>query len=320
MTATMEAPPPTPSDLPPHTPPTADRLRQETAAVRLSFTWFGIRKSLSSDQKAQAAESFGAAGEFLSAGKKLLDTRHPKYRGVSAVRSQAVAYWKGVSLPFPEPGIRLVRRSDVEMLQHRFEGYREELSEAVQELDDVYSELRESARRRLGELFESSDYPDRLSGLFAVEWDFPSVEPPEYLRRLAPKLYQRECERTRARFEEAVALAEQAFGEELQRLVSHLAERLEGQADGKPKVFRDSAVENLHAFFQRFRHLRLSSSSELDAIVEEAESVLSGVRPDRLRDRRSVREQAAEGLGRVAQSLESLLVDRPRRRVLRRSS
>ncbi len=316
MTTTLEAPPPTRHAASSSSPP--ERLRLETAAVRLSFTWFGAKKTLSADQKAQAAEAFGAAGEFLSAGKKLLDTRHPKYRGVSAVRSQAVAYWKGVSLPFPEPGVRLVKRGDIEMLQHRFEGFREELREAVLELDDVYSELRDSARRRLGELFESGDYPDRLSGLFAVEWDFPSVEPPEYLRRLSPELYQRECERTRARFEEAVALAEQAFGEELQRLASHLAERLEGQADGKPKVFRDSAVENLKAFFERFRRLRLSSSTELDELVEEAEGVLTNVCPQYLRTSRTCREQTAEGLGRVAQSLESLMIDRPRRRVMRR--
>ena len=64
-----------------------------------------------------------------------------------------------------------------------------------------------------------------------------------------------------ARFEEAVQLAEQAFTEELSRLVSHLTERLAGSDDGKPKVFRDSAVENLQEFFSRFRHLNVRSSA-----------------------------------------------------------
>ncbi len=107
MIASLSVSPTPRVDPPPHhpavspTPPasTADRLRQETAAVRLSFTWLGVRKSLAPHQEAQAAESFGAAGEFLSAGKKLLDTRHPKYRAVTAIRSQASSYWMGVSLP-----------------------------------------------------------------------------------------------------------------------------------------------------------------------------------------------------------------------------
>jgi hypothetical protein len=42
--------------------------------------------------------------------------------------------------------------------------------------------------------------------------------------------------------DEAVRLAEEAFIAELAKLVSHLTERLAGQKDGKPRIFRDSAV------------------------------------------------------------------------------
>jgi hypothetical protein len=41
----------------------AQRLRSTMAAMRLSFTWFGTRKTLSPEQRARAAESFGAEGE-----------------------------------------------------------------------------------------------------------------------------------------------------------------------------------------------------------------------------------------------------------------
>jgi len=45
------------------------------AAVRVAFCWFGVRKTLTPEQKAQAADTFGAEGQYLSADKKLLDTR-----------------------------------------------------------------------------------------------------------------------------------------------------------------------------------------------------------------------------------------------------
>ena len=61
------------------------RLRTTMAAARLSFTWLGVRKSLTSAQKNQAADSFGAEGKFLSAGKKLLDTSHPAFKAVTAI-------------------------------------------------------------------------------------------------------------------------------------------------------------------------------------------------------------------------------------------
>ena len=66
-------------------------------------------------------------------------------------------------------------------------------------------------------LFNASDYPATLIGLFDMSWEFPSVEPPAYLQRLSPELYRQECQRIETRFDEAVQLAEQAFLEELSR-------------------------------------------------------------------------------------------------------
>src|SRR5205823_13047434 len=88
----------------------AQRLRFTTAAVRVSFTWLGVRKTLTPEQKSQAAESFGAEGDFLSAGKKLLDTKHAAYKEVTAVRGRVIHHWKSLTLPYPEPGIRLIRQ------------------------------------------------------------------------------------------------------------------------------------------------------------------------------------------------------------------
>ena len=43
----------------------AERLRTTMAACRVQFTWFGTKKSLTAEQKAQAAEPFDAEGQFL---------------------------------------------------------------------------------------------------------------------------------------------------------------------------------------------------------------------------------------------------------------
>ena len=51
----------------------SQRLCTSFAAVRIAFTWLGTRKTLTTEQKAQAADTFGAEGQFLSAGKKLLE-------------------------------------------------------------------------------------------------------------------------------------------------------------------------------------------------------------------------------------------------------
>ena len=67
-----------------------------------------------------------------------------------------------------------------------------ELDEAVVQLNDHYDELVAAARQRLGSLFHAGDYPDSLIGMFDLVWDYPSVEPPDYLRQLKPQLYEQE--------------------------------------------------------------------------------------------------------------------------------
>src|SRR4051812_36148867 len=84
----------------------ASNLRTNMAAVRVSFTWLGTRKSLTPEQRAEAAEPFAAEGEYVSAGKKLLDTSHPAFKAVTAIKSKIANTWKDMSLPFPEPGVR----------------------------------------------------------------------------------------------------------------------------------------------------------------------------------------------------------------------
>lgn len=295
----------------------AETLRQSFSAMRVSFSWFGVRRSLSPDQCQQAAAQFGAEKTYISAGKKLIDTSHPAMRAVNQLRREIGDYWKNSSLPFPEPGIRLVRQAELERLNGQMELFRHQLAVSVSQLQVCYDEIKQQAHDRLGSLYCDSDYPASFLGLFEVAWDFPNVEPPDYLRRLQPELYEQECKRMRSRFEEAAMLAEQAFMDELAGLVSHLGDRLSGADDGKPKIFRDSAIDNLHEFFERFQRLNIHSSDELENLVTRAQSLISGVLPQQLRDSNGLRQQLATQLSSVQSVLDGLMVDRPRRRILR---
>jgi hypothetical protein len=296
----------------------AQRLRATMAAVRVSFRWMGTQKTLSPEQKAQAAQAFDAEGPFLSAAKRLLDTKHTAFRAVTAVRGKIENSWRGLTLPFPEPGIRLIKQEKLEEFAATMADFKVELDDAVANLDRHYGELKQAAARRLGSLYNSADYPETLVGLFGVEFDFPSVEPPDYLVQLAPGLYEQERARVAARFEEAVQLAEQAFLEEFARLVSHLCERVSDEG-GEGKVFRDSAVNNLGEFFARFRELNVRSNAQLDELVERAQRAVRGVGAQDLRDSGALRQRVTTELSRVQTALDDLLVDRPRRRILRQA-
>ena len=53
----------------------ANRLRTTMAAVRLAFTWLGVRKTLPPEQRTTAARAFHADRELLPAGRHQLDRR-----------------------------------------------------------------------------------------------------------------------------------------------------------------------------------------------------------------------------------------------------
>ena len=296
----------------------ANRLRTTMAAVKLSFTWLGVRKTLAPEQRTTAARAFHADRELLSASKLILDTKNPAYRAVAAIRSEASSYWRTVTLPFPEAGIRLLPQNSLGMFANTMQTYRDRLQEAARALSSQYDAIKGEAQQRLGSLFNPADYPMTLDGLFDMEWSVVPIEPPQYLVALSPEVYQQEQARVRERFESAVTQAEQAFATELQRLTAHLAERLTGLHDGQPKVFRDSAVENLREFFERFRRLNIRSSPELDSLVEQAQQTINGVEPQTLRDSNRLRQMVARDFEQIQAAVGDLLVDRPRRNILRR--
>ena len=291
----------------------ADKLRTQTIACRVRHAKLGVRRALTKAQVKDVAEEFHADSKVLSAAKKILDNKDPAFKAVVRVRTQANGYWKFHTAPYPEPGIRLLRKDAVSDFNAKMAGLRAELNQAAAVLQQRYAELRGKAEQDLGDLYNPEDYPPRIDTEFDLDWDFPSVEPPEYLKSLHPKLYEQECDRIRGRFEEAVRLSEQAMTQQLAELVKHLHDRLKGGDDGKPKVFRDTAVENLNAFFEQFGRIDIGSSTELQRLVDQAKQAVAGITPADLRDQADVRTTVAAQLAAIVPDIDAMIVDKPER-------
>src|SRR5947209_11588976 len=102
------------SEIPLESSSPAQRLRRMAAAVRVHFTWWGVHRTLTSQQKEEVGDAYGADARLLSAGKKIVDVRHEAFRRLTSLRSRAVAYCRGLTLPYVEPGVRLIRQADVQ--------------------------------------------------------------------------------------------------------------------------------------------------------------------------------------------------------------
>src|SRR3984957_18295153 len=111
------------SDIPLATESAPQRLRRTAAAVRVSLHWWGVHRRLSTQQKEEVSAGYAADARFLTAGKKIIDTRHEAFRKLSSIKSRLQTYWRGLTLPFVEAGIRLIRQSDIEPFVHVMEEF-----------------------------------------------------------------------------------------------------------------------------------------------------------------------------------------------------
>ena len=293
-------------------------LRANCLASRLHIKWLGVTRSLTADQMADLVNGSEVDSKMIRANKRLLDSAHPTMKLLANIRNRMLGTWRGLTLPFVESGVRLIPRQLVGEFESRMSMLKDELSSAVDELQQEWPRLKEAAAGRLGTLYNPDDYPDNLEDLFVVSWSYPETSVPSYLMAIDAGVYRREAARVAQKFEQAVELAEQAFLEEFNKLVSHLTERLT-DSDGERKIFRDSSIESLREFFGRFGQMRLGGRAEeqLEQLVAQAQRIVSGVAPQDLRDSSSLRQNVAHNLSRVGAELEGMLVSRPRRKIVR---
>jgi hypothetical protein len=80
------------------------------------------------------------------------------------------------------------------------------------------------------------------------------------------------------------------------------------------------AVEDLTEFFGRFKELSVKNNDELDHLVEQAKDAVRNVKPQALRDSGELRQRIVHTFSQVQGSLDAMMIERPRRRILRPSA
>lgn len=299
----------------PTTQTAANELRSHMGAVKLSFTWVGTQRKLSDRQMQQAASSFNATTDLVTASKRLFDTKRESYRALTTLKSQASSYWRAMTLPFPQEGVRLIKQSDVAQFEEKMRDFQDRLSAAAATLQLEYEEIKQQAREQLGELYNPEDYPPSLEHMFSIRWEYPSIDAPDYLLQYNPDLYEKEQRRVQEKFETAVLMAEDAFAEKLQELVDHLIERLT-DADGGTKRFHKSVIENFQEFYDNFKHMNVRSNQELEALIKQAADITAGVDVKALRNQSTLRQNLTAQMTTVKAALNNLVTDAPTRRIV----
>jgi hypothetical protein len=164
-------------------------------------------------------------------------------------------------------------------------------------------------------VFNPLDYPsaERVAAAFVLEWQYIEFGTPGKLRQISSALFDEEREKAARQWADATAVVRQTLRESMADLIAHLVERLAGDKDGKPKVFRNSIITNLNEFLEVFNARNITDDQQLAALVDKARRLISGVDAETLRESKNVRETVRTGFAKIQTALNGMLVDKPKR-------
>jgi hypothetical protein len=179
--------------------------------------------------------------------------------------------------------------------------------ELVEKFILMYAAARADAQVRLGSLYDQRDYPDvqKIRESFGLSYQFIECSTPGRLAQISPAMFEREREKAAGIWSEALQEATGLLRSEMADLVAHMAERLQPGPDGKPKVFRNTLVENFTRFLTLFDARNIADDTELQAVVSECKGLLTGVDAQTIRDNDGLRASLAASMQSVKASLDA---------------
>lgn len=245
-----------------------------------------------------------------SATKRLLSTKDIK--GPSGAIDSVKAYLRSVSTPMHHvfgPGTYLIPLALYSDVEARLAQYRDDLTAAVDVLVSVYPVLVEARRQSLGLLFRDSDYmdADALHGAFGIDWNYVSFSAPDRLRDVDKAAYEVATAKHAAQLSTAydeVVLSLRSAALEMMR---GLATRLSPSEDGKRKVLRSTALDDLREFIEKLPALNITDDTELPDALARVQAMSAGVDVLQIKSDDTLRASLLEATEQTATSLDGLV-------------
>jgi hypothetical protein len=293
-------------------------IKANYIATKVEFSpWWGQHRRIDRTNHSRMVQVVHSNTKDIGAPPvRVYDSDIPAIAHMNSLKNAIKEWWETNTHPYDQKATRLLLKSELSAFNACMEQGRADIavgSKAVQQVRDV---IIADARNRLNDAFKLSDYPLDLSALYGITVSFPNLQPSA---DLPSAVYEQQRQYLDSKIHEAAQLAQGVFTKQFAKLVSALAERIAPEADGKKKIFRDSAVGNLKEFFAQYEKLKLQDGDDLDQLISKTKALITGVSAQDLRDSDLLKEEIATALKTVEQGLTPLIVKAPRRMILKPS-
>jgi hypothetical protein len=215
------------------------------------------------------------------------------------------------------PGMWLFTIRMMERVDQRTTEYIDERKAAVAELREKYAEKKADAEKRLGNLYDETEYPpeSELEAAFAVRARWFSLDIKTALKGLSKEEREKVQSRIRVELMDQYEEARRGLRESFAGMVLALQDKLTPDADGKVKALRESQVAKFKDFLKTFNDRDGTGDDLLGGLVEKAQAVLAGVSRETLSDNTLMRTAVQDTLATITTTLTAMDVVSPTRKL-----
>jgi hypothetical protein len=209
-------------------------------------------------------------------------------------------------------GIYVVGKTGVAAIDERTSIYRGERDDLVPKFLVRYDDIVSANKAKLGaRLAQAVRWPTRreVETLFFMRWRWIGIQTPvDALRSVNPDIAAREQERLREDMREQEELIKDALAVGLKSVVDRMVDRLTPDPQtGRKKVFRDSLVENFREFLEAFPSRYVVEDKTIEALVNRANVLLSGISPEDLRKAPGLADSIRTGMETIKEQLDPIV-------------
>ena len=284
---------------------------ERAVCLTLSMGRFGNTRKV-----ATALINVDADKARLAVSKRLLDS--PELEAVQRFDKQLRDWIEAEALPLPMfRGSYVVPIPSVEKVDQHLRDVIPQRTALIETACTAYPQRIRESTTALRVVFEPTNYPsvERFRGMFYLDWRWITIGTPNQLRQISATFFREEREKAAQYWTEAMEEGKQFLRGIFLELVKHARERLEPGPEGKPRIFRNSMVENISTFLDTFNARNIADDSQLAELVGQMRQLAAGVEPEDLRGDSGLRRAWARELGKIETTLNSMVIDKPTRRI-----
>lgn len=259
--------------------------------------WTGRRIDKKATETANITHKASAsAGNYH---KKLLPGA-AELEAISTITSQARKYFYEQTLPWFSDGSRILSSKNYLDFVEQMRKITSQFEGAVLDFAAAYPRLQSEAAKNLGDLYDSSEYPDDIKEKFKIEVNYlplPSV------KDFRTDISESEKQKFIKKMQEVENAAIKECWTKLHSVVNAAAVKL-SQPDA---IFRDSLLENITELVALLPKLNVNDDPGLEKSRKQVESLVSSLDAGLLRSNSLERDKASKALADIESKMGAFM-------------